>query len=112
MARLILAGAAVAFLATPALAAPGLGSSSWSASGENTAREVESKGASLVDLILSLYGVSFDKQISSSKPGKSTRGDPNAKAYECEQSKKAEQEKIAEAKKQRVSGPEPVYLAF
>lgn len=110
MARLMIAGAAVALLATPALAAPGFGSSSWTSSSESTVGEVEKKGSSFIDMLLGLTNISFDKQISSTA-GKSTR-DPSTEAYKCDEQKKAEEEKMAEAKKKRASGPEPVYLAF
>jgi hypothetical protein len=110
MPRAITIGAAIALLATPALAAPGLGSSSWTVSSNNASARAEAGETSVLASLLGLFNINIEKKKivgASSDPASK----PPVNKEACDQSKEAGAEK-AEKKKQAQAGPEPVYLAF
>jgi len=102
-------GAAIALLATPALAAPGLGSSSWTVSSNNTSARAEAGETSVLATLLGLFNITIEKKIVGASSDPASKPPVNKEA--CDQSKEAAAEKAAK-KKQAQAGPEPVYLAF
>ncbi len=110
MPRAWIAGATIALLATPAFAAPGFGSSSWTVSSDNASARAEAGDTTMLASLLSFFNINIEKSVARATGDRAS--EQPVRKDECEQSKAAEAEKAREAKKQAPAGPEPAYLAF
>lgn len=112
--KLICLTTAIALAATSASASPGFGASGWSASSDNASYADGSGETGVFAALLSLLNIRFTASASSPAPTPIAERarDPHTSHYDCEATKKEEQEKLAEAKRIKGAGPEPVYLAF
>lgn len=110
MPRAWITGATIALLATPAFAAPGFGSSSWTVSSNDASARAEAGETSVLASLLNFFNIKIDKSVvkTTSEPA----SEPRVRKEECEQSKQADADKAAQSKKPAPAGPEPIYLAF
>lgn len=110
MPRTWITGATIALLATPALAAPGFGSSSWTVSSESGSARADTGEPSVLMTLLGFLNINIEKNASG--PTTDRTSEPRVTKPECPDAKAANAEKAANANKQNQAGPEPVYLAF
>lgn len=112
--RLICLATAFALAATSASAAPGFGAADWSATSDSGSYASGDSGAGVLAALVNLFNLRFETSASSPAPTPIAERarDPHTSHYDCEATKKDEQEKMAEAKRIKGAGPEPVYLAF
>lgn len=108
MNRLLMASTIFALVASAAQAAPSLSGASVSQSGTARAESEAKPFLSWVEkVVISKLKGGATAPVAKGKRPQTPEANP-----ECEESKKAEQEKQAEAKPGLQAGPEPMYLAF
>ncbi|MBB5519954.1 hypothetical protein [Amphiplicatus metriothermophilus] len=114
MPRILIPVAALMLMTGPALAAPGLGASSWSVNSETSSAASENDKLSLFEKLARVIGL---KAVSSELAGgadATVRPSAAPNDQECKEQRQGktpakEPEKKTAAKQ---TGPEPVYLAF